>query len=300
MNKKIVLCVILSCLVFLTVLSSCEPKLEKKYEVLFAGSSDSASALLIPLDFKEMEYDTKARDTDLWPDEMKIQYEGKTYNCSFVYCGESGSVYSFEVDHPGYGSFVLNLNGDIVGYDCYHDLSEEEIKNIEPISENEAIEIAEQIFRNNFDVDYSQYEMTVGRYELLPAISSYNIKFKKKYDNPQIELSDELLVDVGYYGNLIHFVGGTLGRVTPPIEEPNVDEIKQSVEERLRELLKEQKISYSDFEVNYKYMILSFPPKWNKYCVNCYLTYDCKGTVDGIEKEFHDYIQVVVVCNDLK
>ena len=300
MNKKIVLCVILSCLVFLTVLSSCEPKIEKKYEILFAGSSDSASALVIPLDVEETKYDKDTRDTELWPDEMKIQYEGKTYNCSFDYCGESGSVYSFEVDHPGYGLFALNLNRDIVGYACYHDLSEEEIKNIEPISENEAIEIAEQIFRNNFDVDYSQYEMTVERDESLPTIHYYKIKFKRKYDNPQIELSDELLVNVGYYGNYISFSGKSIGTVTPPIEEPNVDEIKQSIEERLSDLLREQKISYSDFEVNYKYMTLCFSTKLNKYCVDCYLTYDCKGTVDGIEKEFHDYIQVVVVCNDLK
>ena len=85
MNKKIVLCVILSCLVFLTVLSSCEPKIEKKYEVLFAGSSDSASALLIPLDFEEIEYDTKARDTDLWPDEMTIEFEGVSYDCYLKY-----------------------------------------------------------------------------------------------------------------------------------------------------------------------------------------------------------------------
>ncbi|MCR5056262.1 MAG: hypothetical protein K6B54_05060 [Clostridia bacterium] len=299
MNKKKVLCAVLGCIVFLATLSSCTPKSEKKYEVLFAGSSDSASALLIPLDFEEIEYDTKTRDTDLWPDEMIIQYEGKTYNCSFDYCGESGSVYSFELDSTGYGKFVLNLNGDIIGYNYNNRLSEEEIKNIEPINENEAIEIAEQIFRKNFDVDYSQYEMTVERDESLPTIHYYKIKFKRKYNNPQIELSDELLVNVGYYGNYISFIG-TIGRVTPPIEEPNVDEIKQSVEERLRELLKEQRISYSDFEVNYKYMILSFYPKWNKYCVDCYLTYDCKGTVDGIEKEFHDYIEVIVVCNDLK
>ena len=302
MNKKIVLCVILSCLVFLTVLSSCEPKIEKKYEVLFAGSSDSASALLIPLDFEEIEYDTKARDTDLWPDEMTIEFEGVSYDCYLKYfLGDNCCCYYFDkTENTRGGFFTLNEYGDVVGFYSNTRLSDEEKNNREQISESEAIGIAEQVFRKHFNVDYSQYTIrNVQKNETIPSVESYDIHFKKKYDS-LIELNDGLYVTIGLYGEVISFVGGSIGSVTPPEEKPNVDEIQHSIEERIIDLLNEQKISFSGLEVNVKHMTLCFSPIRNRYCVDCYLTYDCKGTVDGIEKEFHDYIEVIVVCNDLK
>lgn len=295
MKMKKVLCIIVSCLVFLTLLSSCASKNEKKYKVLFKSSSDSSTALLIPLDTDDSH---EKRDTNQWPDEMEIQYEGVTYNCSiFEFYGKGGCRYLYTDTERRIG-FVLNNNKDIINYSCREFISEEEKNKRDRVTEEEAIEIAERIFRNNFDVDYSQYEMVSAKIDELVHV--YTILFRKKYDHPKIVLCDWISVDVGLYNDYTAFYGSTLGSVITPQEKPDADEIQHSIEERIKDLLKEQKISFSDFKVNIKEMGLFYNKEYNRYSVSCFFTYDCKGTIDGVEKDFHDYIEAVVICNDLK
>ena len=140
------------------------------------------------------------------------------------------------------------------------------------------------------------YEPSAKIDESVPAISAYEISFKRKYDT-HIEISDMLLVTVGLYGEIIHFDGLALGSIVPPEQKPDIDEIQQSIEERIIDLLKEQKISYSDLKINVDRMQLVYDKEEKKYRVISILTFDCKDNVDGVEKGVHDFIQVIVVFN---
>lgn len=301
MKTRKMICVIICCAMILVVTSSCTINQNEKYKVLIAGSSDASNGLYIPVDINEEYHKNTTRDNDLWPDEMVIHYDGEAYNCMFdqiiVINEKNGYRYKFddkEANSKRY--FILNDDYAIVSYTYLKPLSEEEKKEREIISESEAIAIAEQVFRKYFNVDYSEYEVTATVDESLPSYKTYNIYFKKAYDS-QIELDDMLIVWVGFYGELFFFNGLSIGSITPPEEKPDAEEIRECIVERIKDVLKDNKIDYSDLTVDIKNMALGYHKKTNKYRVGSVLSFDCKGIVDGVEQNFHDLIEVCVVCN---
>lgn len=233
---------------------------------------------------------------------MVIQFEEKLYNCTFdeVLSANENNGYKYifkmrETNTLGY--FVLNEKKAIVGYYCNKTrLSEEEKEGQNQIDESGAIAIAEQVFRNYFDVDYSLYDTSVKKDESIPSISSFDVCFKRKYDS-HIEIADMLLVTVGLYGEIIHFNGLALESIIPPEQTPDIEEIQRCIEERIIDLLKEQKIPFSDLRVKIDRMQLVYDKGENKYRVICILSFDCKGNVDGVEKDIHDFIEAIVICN---
>ena len=296
------ICVIICCAMILVVTSSCTINQNEKYKVLIAGSSDASNGLYIPVDINEEYHKNTTRDTDLWPDEMTIQYDGKSYNCTFDEViganGKTGYRYKFlKTETMPSGYFALDENGNVVVYYCYTRLNDEEKEGRNKITEAEAIAIAEQVFRNYYDVDYSMYDTIITiRNENNPEISSYDIKFIKKYDS-QIEIADMLVVWVGFYGELLLFNGLSVGSITPPEEKPDAEEIRERIVERIKDVLKDNKIDYSDLTVDIKNMALGYHKETNKYRVGCVLSFDCKGIIDGVEQNIHDLIEVCVVCN---
>ena len=302
MKTRKMICVIICCAMILVVTSSCTINQNEKYKVLIAGSSDASNGLYIPVDINEEYHKNTTRDTDLWPDEITIQYEGKSYNCKFEYVsganGKKGYRYSSSKteDTPS-ASFTLDENRNIVSFYCNNRLRNEEKEGRKEITEVEATAIAEQVFRQHFDVEYSMYDTSITvSYEQDPDMSLYEIKFKKRYD-PQIEIEDLLIVWVGFYGELICFNGLSIGSITPPEEKPDAGEIRECIVERIREILKDNRVDYSNLTVDVKNMVLFYNKKASQYRIDCVLSFDCKGIVDGVEQDIHDLIQVIVVCN---
>ena len=301
MKTRKMICVIVCCAMILVVTSSCTINQNEKYKVLIAGSSDASNGLYIPVDINEEYHKNTTRDTDIWPDEMVIQYEGESYDCKFDQIlgvnGKNGYRYMFdktETNPKGY--FTLNDDCEIVGYICPKRLSTDEKKEFKEITESEAIAIAEQVFKKYFDVNYIEYKTIVEKNDNPPDYVAYNVYFRKQYDS-SINISDQVTVWVGHYGELICFNGLSAGSITPPEEKPDAEEIRECIAERIKDVLKDNKIDYSDLTVDIKNMALGYHKKTNKYRVGCVLSFDCKGIIDGVEQNIHDLIEVIVVCN---
>lgn len=306
MKKRTKIAIIAAFLIITTVMSACTSKKEEKYKVLFAGASDSMSGLVYPADIGLGTKKDTERNEDKWPDEMSIVFDGQSYECSFyqvIHMGiNTGYEYAVQnLSREGKISimrFILNDDRKIVGYTCIPRRNKEENSVLDQITEEDAISIAEQVFYEYFDVDYSEYEMDVRRDAHLPAFDKYTISFYRKYD-PPIGLSDNLDVYVTIYGELLWFYGLRIGSVPPPEEEPDPAEVRQCIEKRIVDLLEDNGVLINklNIDVDIDDLALGYNDKTKKYELNCVVSFDCNGIVDGFERDIHDLVQIIVVCD---
>ncbi len=303
MNKRTKIVIIVFFLIITTVMSACTSKKEEKYKVLFGGASDSMSALVYPVDIGLGTKKDTERDEDVWPDEMSIVFDGQSYDCSFdqVYRMGINTGYQYAVKNQNQDGkkdlirFVLNDNREIVGYLSLRTLSEDEKGDLTQITEEKAVEIAEQVFHKYFDADYSDYKMTVKKNE---DCEYYEFLFYKNYD-PPIGVSDNLMVWVSIYGELLWFNGLRIGSVPPPKEEPDPAEVRQCIEKRIVDLLEDNGVLINklNIDVDIDNLALGYNDKTKKYELNCVVSVDCNGIVDGFERDIHDLVQIIVVCD---
>ncbi|MBP1588452.1 MAG: hypothetical protein ILO53_08665 [Clostridia bacterium] len=170
-------------------------------------------------------------------------------------------------------------------------------KGLTQINEDEAVVIAEQIFRKYFDVDYSMYSLAVNKDDSSPTMSCYDINFWKNSDYP-IGITDSLYVSVGLYGEIIWFYGLSIDSITAPEEIINVDDVQQCIEKRLDEVFKDNKFVYSDLKVNIDGLVLGYDAKESRYEIRSIFTFDCIGRFgNGEEQTLHDRIQIIIKCN---
>lgn len=300
MDKRTIPCIIAFSLVLLCMLSSCSLPQKDKYEVLFAGGSDSLNGLSVPSDIDLRHRKDTDRDESLWPDEMNVIFEETVYNCTFqeVLRRNKNVGYKYKYNEKNLrGYFVLNDNKKVVGFHGNTRLSEEEKKGLDQIDEDEAVAIAEQVFRKHFDVDYSTYSVNVTKTEPSPEMVYYSVVFYKNCDYP-IGITDNLSVRIGNYGEVISFYGLGLDSITPPEEKVYIEDVQKCIEKRVSEVLDDKGFIYSDFTINIEGGGLGYSLKERRYEINCVFTFDCVGKYDGGEEQtLHDRIQAIIVCN---